>query len=73
MALVDPLVLVGHGFDDQVPLVRVGLVKDLEAVVADVHELADGQQVCVTVPNPGNLKIEKAKKRMGELIITLWL
>ena len=56
LALVDALVRVRHGFDGEVPLGRVRLVDDAKAVVADVHKLSHGQETCVTVPNPGDLK-----------------
>ena len=62
LALIDALVLVRHGLDDEEPILGVGLVENLEAVVSNVDKLAHGQQVRVSVAHPRNLE-EREKGR----------
>ena len=46
----------GRGFDSQQPVFRVELVNGLETKVRGVGEAADGQEMGVVMPQPGNLK-----------------
>ena len=59
LTLVDALVAELDVLNDEEPVLRVGLVRDLDAVVLDVLELSDGNQAHVIVSDPGNLKWER--------------
>ena len=56
LALVSPPITMGRGFDSQQPVFRVELVIGLETKVRGVGEAADGQEMGVVMPQPGNLK-----------------
>ena len=56
MASVRPRVSILDVLDDEDPLVRGAIVPGHETLVSRVRVLAHGQDVHVTVPDPGHLK-----------------
>jgi len=56
LAFVSTTIPVGRGFDSEQPVFRVQFVNGLEAEVGGVGQAADGQEVRVVVPQPGNLQ-----------------
>lgn len=56
LAFVSSPIPVGRGFDSEQPVFRVQFVNGLEAEVGGVGQAADGEEVCVVMPQPGNLQ-----------------
>ena len=64
MALVETVIRDLCGVETESPLVRVGVVVNLDAVTRRVDERVDGQQPGVAVANPRNLRKEKIQTKL---------